>query len=191
MKKIFSILVICAVLLSACGGKDENQNETPALSGSKIFETAEFEIKYPADWEIIEEKDFTSAVPEGTLAAFRDPVKDPIFTANINVLKNELPKETPSIDYAKGLMQNHEAYLQNFKELFRENIDVKTGSKSFPSLFVAFEAKEKEDAEMKQFLQISVVKGKTAYLATAAYLKKDEKRLRDALTESLKSFAVK
>lgn len=179
------------LLLGGCGGGDETKTASEVPKGYTVYESSEFSLQYAENWEVITPRDFVSEIPKGTMVGFQRVPKDEIFTPNIGVLKNELPKETPSIDYAKGLIQHHASALLNYKEISREEVNVGVGDTTFPSLFVIFEGKEKADADAKIFLQISVVKKQTAYLATAAYLKTMDDAMRSEMTQAVKSLHVK
>lgn len=190
MKKTLIILATITLFLASCGSDIPDPNQDKAGKGYIAFESSDITLQYPEEWDAIAQKDFTSEIPEGTLAAFRSPKKDTQFVPNIGILKNDLPREISSLDYAKGLIQKHASNLLNYKEISRREIDISVGDKSFPSLFVVFEGKEKEEAEIKEFVQISAVKKKTAFIATGAYLKTDAESMREAVENAIKSFKV-
>lgn len=185
----FSILII-PLLLSACGSSEDETSKEPA-GNLKTFENEEISIQYPADWEIILPKDFTVEVPVGTIVAFRNPVKNDEFTANISIVKHVLPAERASIDYAKGLIQKHAKELSNFKELGRQEVKIATELGEFDTLVTHFSGKERDDADTKEFLQASIVELKTAYIVTGAFLENEDEGVKKIIEQSINTFHAK
>lgn len=192
MKKRFllALLLTLPILLSACGSSEDETPSEPS-SNLKIFENEEISIKYPTDWEIILPKDFTVEVPVGTIVAFRNSVRNDAFTANISIVKNNLPAERASIDYAKGLIQKHAKELLNYKELGRNEVKISTGVGEFDTLVTHFSGKENDDADTKEFLQASVVELKTAYIVTGAYLLGEDEGVKKIIEQSINTFRAK
>ena len=192
MKKGLLILIalVMPLLLTACGSGDEEKN-SDAASNLKLFETEEASMKYPSNFEILTPKDFTVEVPVGTVVAFRNTVRNDEFTANISVVKVHLPEEKTSLDYAKGLLAKHARELVNFKEIKRTDTKIKTGIGEFDSLFMYFSGKEKPDGDNLEFLQTSVVKVKTAYIVTGAFLPGEDEGVKKIIEESINTFEVK
>ena len=191
--KITLIVVLPLILAGCFGGGDDNgeDRDTEPKAKIRVFETGEFSVDVPFDWEVITPKDFTSEVPPNTTVAFRNNVKNANFTANLTVVHNTLPSSVSSVDHAKGLLQRHVLSLVNFSEISRTDVEVPAGGTAYPSLLVVFQGKESEDSMPKEFLQMSVVKGKEAYIITGAYLIDENQTVKDSLVEAIKSLKVK
>ena len=72
------------------------------------------------DWEL--EDSFTSEYPDGLRVAFRNDVKDSIFTANVTVLAEENTGSDTSYDFAQRKLADHEDTLLNYELLEQETI---------------------------------------------------------------------
>lgn len=183
--KFLTIFLLLLLSFSACSSNSKEEDKKESSNGLEVYETSEFSIQYPRSWEILTKKDFTSDISQSALAAFRNIIKNSEFIANIVVYKYKLPNEISSLDYAKSLIAKHKTDVKNFRELDRKEIKIKTDSKEFDSLFVFFENDKYE------FKQISVVKKKTAYIVTGAFLKTEDKFVKELVEDSLKTFSLR
>lgn len=193
MKRWLVAFGLTIIFLSGCGGSgDGNDTDTPSVEkDSQTFETSEISIQFPKGWEIITAKDFTSEVPVGTIVGFRSPIKNETFTTNFSVLRNELPEKVETMDYAKGLLQKQSSSLIDFQELGREEVKIKVGAQATKTLMTHFQGKEMADADAKEFFQISAVKEKTAYIATAAFLLSEDEGMKKVVRSALQSLVIK
>lgn len=191
MRKFLLIFSVSLFVLAGCGS-DNDADKTPVVSkNSQIFETSEFSIIFPQGFEVIAPKDFTSDIPVGTLVGFRSPQRNDVFTTNLSLIKTDIPEAVSSLDYAKGLLQKQNNSLLDFKELARTEIEVTVGSQADKTFLANFEGKERADADVKEFFQVVVTEEKTAYMATAAFLKNEDEGVKQELEASLKSFSIK
>lgn len=197
MKKIFLSLIIISFLLSGCFGS--SKNPTPSdkkTEGFHSYSTGEFSMQIPDEWEVLTAEKFQSNVPQNTLIAFRNNVKDEKFTANVVVIKNDLPQEQEisNLDYAKSLHQKMSQDLSSYVEIAVEQMKIFVNGKENETVFLYALGREQPESEIKKFIQISAVKGKTAYIALGSMLS-TENEMNTALTDKIvtmvRSFEVK
>jgi len=197
MKKIFLPLVIVSFLLSGCfGASDETKPSDKKIEGFHAYSTGEFSMQIPDEWEILTPEKFQSNVPKNTLIAFRNNIKDEKFTANVVVIKNELQQEQEisTLDYAKSLRQKVSQDLSAYGEVAVEQVKVFVGGKENETVFLYVLGREQPDSELKKFIQISAVKGKTAYIAIGSMLPTENETnitLTDKIVTMIKSFELK
>lgn len=187
MKKFAILAVVMSIVLSGCFGSStstDNAAQTPEkITGFHLFANDEFSLQVPDDWETLTPVNFTSDVPKNTLAAFRNNIKSPKFTASIAVIKNELNADIKPLDYVKALQRKMRTDLIDSKDVTLEE--------SGGSLFIYVEGKESPDADRKGFIATAHVKGKTAYVVTGAFLSADSDALAEKIMTGVKSFSVK
>ena len=102
--KFKRLLILClsTVFLTSCGG-DESGNDVDLTEvGKTLYETSDFSIQVPKEWETVEKSSYPSNVPAQTQIDFRNNIKNEIFTANISISKKELPENISSEDFAKS-----------------------------------------------------------------------------------------
>lgn len=153
-------------------------------------------MQIPDEWEILTPEKFQSNVPKNTLIAFRNNIKDENFTANVVVIKNELPpeQEISTPDYAKSLRQKVSQDLSAYSEVAVEQVKVFVGGKENETVFLYALGREQPESELKKFIQISAVKGKTAYIAIGSMLPTESETntaLTDKIVTMVKSFELK
>lgn len=178
------------VLLSGCfGGGDENKT-TDQATGFHPYETSEFRVNIPNEWEVLTPLNFTSDIPKNTVVAFRHNVKNPRFTTNGAIVKNEISQEVPSLDYAKALHQKIATDLGSYKELVAEQTEIKVGGKPVATLLLSIEGRETPEADLKRFIITTAVEGKNAYTMVGAFLAGDE-AVAATIETMVRSFEVK
>lgn len=191
-KKVILFSVGAAVLLAGCfGGSSDKKEVVKKIEGFHSYETEEFRMQVPDAWETLTPLNFKSNISKNTLAAFRNNLRDPSFTANIVVLKNELASEISSTDYAKALNEKLKNNLSSYKEILIEKFNVNVEGKESESLFTHVEGRERPEADLKRFIQVSAVKEKNAFNALGAYLAKGDEGLAKKIETSIRSFEVK
>lgn len=196
MKKIYFSLIIPFLLAGCFGGSEDLTPSDKKTEGFHSYSTGEFSMQIPDEWEVVTAEKFQSNVPQNTLIAFRNNVKDEKFTANVVVIKNDLPQEQTlsSLDYAKSLHQKMSQDLSSYVEIAVEQMKIFVDGKENETVFLYALGREQPESEIKKFIQISAVKGKTAYIALGSMLS-TENEMNTALTEKIvtmiRSFEVK
>lgn len=197
MKKIFlSIIAISAILLAGCFGSSSNPPPSVAtnvIAGFHIYETPDFKLQIPDGWEVLTPLNFMGGTPPNTVVAFRSNIRNPRFTPNIAIVKNDLPADMSTDDYAKTLRQKISNELISYKETAAQQINVNISDKPAESLFMHVEGKEAAEADLKRFMEIPAVKGKAAYIAIGSFLANvaDTDANATKMETIIKSFEVK
>lgn len=193
MKKIlFTLAVMATILLTGCLGNSNNDTaENKQITGFKPYETEEFKIQIPEEWEVLTPAQFRKDTPPNTVIAFRGNLRNPIFTANIVILKNELTGEIASIDYAKALKQKTASELNGYKELLADNYKLLVAKNETATLYERAEGKNVDSADVKVFEYTSAVKSKTAYIVMGSMLTNEQEAVAKKIETAIKSFEVK
>lgn len=195
MKKITAIAITLTSLLglTACfgGGTDESiPTDTTPPAYSK-YDHSDFSVLYPKDWEILSTSDFTSNVPSSTVVAFRNNLKNDIFTANFNISQATIAAGTTSEDFALQTLNTEKYNLVGFTELSREAYtlgDELTGEKSFIS---TFQGRKTVTENLVEFKQLCIARNGYGIIITAAHLPGEEQSVVMMLDEMLRSFTLK
>lgn len=195
MKTFFKLVLFSLVTLtfSACLGIGEDTDTAPVESSneSTTYQNSELSIAIPKDWEIIESKDFSDRVASNTVIAFRNNMKNDIFTANINIITNERLSDKSSSDHAKEIINSEKATITEYKELVRETVSLKNAGNTDETEFIIFEGKNSADQDLTRYAQVFLAKGDKVYIVTGSYRPTEEEKTTQLIQQSLKSFELK
>lgn len=186
------MVLTAALLLSGCfGSSDDKAPSEKKIEGFHVYSTEEFSIQVPDEWETLTLVNFKSDTPKNTLIAFRSNIRNPKFTANVAIVKNELSQEILGLDYAKVLRQKTADSLADFHEILTEQTKLMISGKETDSILFASNGREATDQNLKRFIQISGVKGKTAYIAVGSLLVEEGEDTAKKIETMLRNFEVK
>lgn len=188
MKKSIKFLVTLLTIPLVLTGCFASEEETASIT--EIYETNNFSISVPQDWEILEKSEFTSNVPQSTIAAFRNNIKNEIFNANINISVQNTNLTDP-LDLAKSSKANAKTNLISFQEIETKNMEVQSGEQTIKGVLMEFQGKRNTQESIIRFKQLYVIQGNTAYTVTAAYLPDEDDTVVQYIDEMLNSFALK
>lgn len=174
MKKtiLFLMIVLSILLFGGCFSVDDNgasggtQSQNNDLT--KTYSTNQFSFIYPQDWDLIEPKDFTSEIPAETQVVVRNNIKNDTFTANINVVKNDLQANKSTLDYAKEVLNRQKTGLLDYKETKRDLIKIQIGGQEQETYYTEFEARLNSTEPVTRFFQTYAVKDKSGYVIMGA-----------------------
>lgn len=184
MKRVSFIFIGISLLLTGCFGSSTDTKATEkTLEGFHSYATEEIKLQIPDDWEVL--------TPENTLVAFRSNIRNPMYTVNVVIIKNELAAEIGTLDYAKILYEKVKGELTGFHEILAEEIKTHVKGSETDTLFTVFEGRESPDADLKHFMQVSAVSGKKAYIATGSMLAADGEGVSKMIETMVRSFEVK
>lgn len=196
-KKIFAAGIISLTLLSSCFSVDNTSSGTTSTGGTTTtdqtavtYNNNQFSISYPGNWDLIEPKDFTSDIPKETQVVVRNNIKNETFTANVDVVKNDLQVDETSLDYAKEILNRQKTGLLDYKETKRDLNTISAGGQGQETYYVEFDARLNATDPVTRFIQTYAVKNKQGYIIMASYSTQETSPIIDQLQKVIKSFKV-
>jgi hypothetical protein len=180
--------------MAGCGGTTPaTGNPTGGSSRADflLYDGAAFTIGYQKDWEKIEKANFTSNVPAETMVAFRNNLKNEIFTANVNISQTAIPADVTAVDFGKSSLLKAKEGLVAFVELSKEDFAFKYKDKTIATIISGFEGKKSPSDPIIRFKQLYVVNNGFGYVVTAAYLPGEDESVVKMTDEMLHSFLLK
>lgn len=194
MKKILILVIGISFFLTGClGTSDSSNNDGPKTSGFHSYSTEDFKIQIPDEWDVLTPLNFTAGTPPNTLVAFRSNIRNPRFTPNVVIIRNELSAEISTSDYAKTLHQKISNELSAFQEISVEKTNITVGGKPAETLFIYIEGRESPDSDLKRFMAIAGVKNQTAFIAMGSFLTNiaETESVANKMAETIRSFEIK
>lgn len=194
MTKIIKTLIpviTVILLLTGCFGGDDGGEIDPATSGKELYETNDFSIAIPQDWEILKEADFTSNVPKETVVGFRNNIKSDIFTATVNVAISEVEEGISSSDLAKSNKAHAKTSLVSFYEISSKDYELAYGEDTIKGVLAESQGKTSASDPTIKFKQLCVVDGDIGYTVTAAYFPEEDETVVKYIEEMIESFTLK
>lgn len=185
--------ILTALILSGCGS-DESKDGTaqnPSEASKSNYETNEFQISYPSDWEVIDSTSYTSNVPPQTIVAFRNNIKSEVFTANLTVNKSELLEVVSSLDFAISSLAKAKSTLVSFEEINNEDYSIEFNDNTIETSITEFQGKKTASDPPVRFKRLYLVNGNQAFTVTGAYLSSEDEAVIQAIDDMLRSFLPK
>ena len=190
MKNPFPLIVGLSLFLTACGGSDSGSTTgDTADSYYYTYKTAEFQLEVPKEWEVVDS--FTSEYPDGLKVAFRNNVKDSIFTANLTILKEDNTNSDTSYDFAQKKLADHEDTLLNYTLLDQEGITLLVAGAESNTIISTFEGKNETSGPTLDFMQTNLTKNDNAWTVTASYRPGEDEFTVEQLDTMLRSFNLR
>lgn len=194
LKKLSTVLLITLSLLSLSGCFnffEEEPQQTDSSLTSSTYQTTDFSITIPADWEVIDQNDFTSDVPPETLVVFRNNVKNETFTANVNIVQRDLQESVSSLEYANLVNNRQKSGLVDYNETHKETILLPSGDQQVDSYFTAFEARKSTSEPLIRYVQTYGVRGNSAFIVTGALSPQENDVTSQTVENIVRSFQLK
>ncbi len=191
-KTIIALIIAVPIALSGCGGEDTDQdtNQSTDTSGKLTFESKDFKILYPQDWEIITPNNFTSNVPAEIVVAFRNNIKNEVFTANVNISKTELTEEISSKDFALSSISKAQNSIVEYKEKERKTFKLQIRGETIETYIIDFEGKKSASAEIVHFKNLYIADNEKGYIVTGGYLPYEDGSVVKLISDMLESFSL-
>lgn len=192
MKKLLSLFFAGSLFLAACGGSDSDTTDGEVTESDGPFyfsyKTAEFDMEVPDEWEVVDS--FTSEYPDDLRVAFKNNIKDSIFTANVTVLREENSEGDTSYDFAQRKLADHEETLLNYALLSQEVINLLVDGAESKTILSNFEGKNDTSGPTLNFMQVTLTKGEKAWTVTATYRSGEDEFTLEELDTMLRSFTL-
>ena len=134
---------------------------------------------------------FTSEYPDGLKVAFRNNVKDSIFTANLTILKEDNTNSDTSYDFAQKKLADHEDTLLNYTLLDQEGITLLVAGAESNTILSTFEGKNETSGPTLDFMQTNLTKNDNAWTVTASYRPGEDEFTVEELDTMLRSFNLR
>jgi len=196
-KKLIALTLITpALFFSGCFSVDNsgipttNTDQAQGSNLTKTYNNNQYAFSFPTDWDIIEQKDFTSDIPRETQVVVRNNIKNDTFTANINVVRNDLQVTQSSLDYAKQILNRQKTGLLDYKETKREIIQIPIGGQSTETYYTEFEARLNQSEPVTKFVQAYAVKDKAGFIIMGAFSTQENTSVINKVNAAVKSFKV-
>jgi hypothetical protein len=193
MKKLIALVLILTSALSLTGCFEDDSAaviQDPSQSPNYTkFETTDFSILYPNDWEVLQKDSFTSNVPASTIVIFRNNIKSDLFTANLNISQTTLTQKESltSEDFTTQTLNTEKFNLVNFQEIKREDFTIGQEKTSI----VTFQGRKSVTDTLLNFEQICIARNGFGMIITAAYLPNEDQSVVLKLDEMIRSFTLK
>lgn len=192
MRKLALLMIGTLLFSTACfGGGEENTGGEVVDTDEPYFfmyRTAEFEMEVPDTWDRI--NSFTSEYPEEVRIAFRNNVKDGDFVANVNVLREDNPKNLTTADFAQKKLASHAETLLNYQLLSQEELTLNIGNNSSASLLNTFQGKHTSSGQTLEYMQVYLASGDQGWTITAAYTPNEDPFVIERMRRMLTSFTL-
>jgi hypothetical protein len=163
----------------------------PAESDLNTYDTNILSIGIPKSWDVLEQDDFTSEVPQETLVVFRNNIKNETFTANINIVRKRLLEPLSSKEFAVMTNNRQREGLPDYNETSKDEFTVQVGDRQDDTYLVGYEARRSPDERLVKYLQIYAVKDNFGYIVTGAFSPQESTDIASLVTTSVKSFKLK
>ncbi len=190
-KNILKVIVLTIVIFAFTGCGEEAITTNSVSAGMKGYETANFYIHYPQDWKIIEKINFPSTISKDVIVAFKNNIKNEVFTANINIAVNVSNESISSKDFAVNTIEKNKTNLIGLTNIEGSEETVMLGDTKIKAYVYQFTAKKTASAPTIKFIQLFVSKGDVIYTVTSSHLPNEDESIVKQLNEMLNSFVLK
>jgi len=188
---LIATLITATTILSGCFNFGSDNPDTGTTGESKTYETTEYALEIPKDWEVISKDKFTSEVPNDSQIVFRNNIKSDAFTANTVIVKRTVNSNESSLEFAKKALNNESSSLTDYKETRRETYSLKIGDQTEDTYIAYFEAKKSASEPLTKYIQTYGVRGTSGFIVTGAFSPEEEQNTVQKVENIIKSFRLK
>ncbi len=171
------------IFLGGCFGDGESGGTDVVTPGESLYSTSNFSIIYPSEWHILEKDTFPSLVPYQTILVFRNNIQNEVFTANVNISKMTVNKDTNVEDFSKSNLAKIKTTLLSVTEY--------TTKKTENGVIIHFRGRKSPTEPLVVFKSLNVIKNDQAYTVTGSYLPNEDEGVVIYIDKMLNSFSLK
>ena len=194
-KEKVSLVAISILTIGFSGcfsfGSGGTPQTTPTDETSKLYDTSEFQIVVPKDWDTINQNEFTAEVPDETQVVFRNNVKNETWTANVTVVKKNLQQPMESLEFAKMVINRQSSGLTDYSETRKDESKIKVGEDEDATLFTAFTARKSAEDKVVRYMQTYGVRGDKGYIILGSFSPQESEATVQQVEKIVKSFVLK
>lgn len=193
-KLIAGLLIGLSLILSGCGGQNNDESFQGLILPSEnytFYETDSFIFQYPRDWEVKNADQVDTLFSDTIKAVFTSNLRDQFFTPTITVERIPVEEVAGSSTFADQMIRRNEAVLIDYEETERLTVPTRVGDTAVTTTLVRFEAKEKLQDNITEFIQLYLYKGEMGYIITGAYDPTSDLSESDKIVNSLQTFRLK
>lgn len=190
-QKLLTAILSVTLILSGCSGSDEQSDESTEQAGKIKYESTNFALLVPQDWEILEKDSITSTTPQEVTVAFRNNIKNEIFTSNLVITETAVEETTNVKDFAKSTITNIKKSLLNLTEISSTDGVIVNGETDLATNTIEFEGKKGPGEPTIHFKLFFVINNGIGYTLTTAYLPQEDESVVKMTNEMLDSFSLK
>lgn len=178
------------MLFTGCGSDDSGPQDGGSTTNSNTYESEDFKLSIPKNWEVIDKEDFTSNVPKEALLAVRNNIKSETFTANLNVSKIAVEENANLSDMVKTSLSKVGNKLIEFKEIESKEVELEVNDKKLLAYVTQFQGKQSASSPIIIFKQLHTIHKDGAYTVTIAYWQEENENVVEAIETMFDSFTL-
>lgn len=200
MTKLSKILITSTVVLSLAGcslfSSDTDTSSTGPTTSTNpnkvIYESSDFNITVPRDWEILDNEKLPAGSPQSIIVAFKNNIKNKKFIANMNVSEYDTKdQKTTQEEVVKSMKDNFKNTLIDFKDLGDQKVNVNANKTPISAIITTFSGKSDAIEDSKNFKQLYVENNNIAYIITTSYGQDEDPEVIAKIDETINSFELK
>jgi len=172
------------------GNKDKSNGD---LSRNVVnflrYTDNDFTLVVPEEWDTITQ--FTSGYPSGTVVAFRNNLKEEIFTSNMSVTIETADPSISSQDFALEKKDLLREQMIDFQLIDQTAHSISISGQPTSTYIHTFVGKNDPTSDLIEFKQVYASKDGKGYTATGAYLyDSTDSNVINAILHSLETFEI-
>ena len=191
---LIGLLVSLSLVLSGCGGKNNNEAFSGLILPSEnytFFETSDFIFQYPRDWDVKSRSQVDAQFSDTVRAVFTSNFKDPFFTPVLTVEGIAVTEGVGNPAFADQMIRKNEAVLIDYTEIERLTVPSLVGDSAVTTSLIRFSGKEKLQNDTLEFVQVYLAKGSVGFVVSGAYDPGSDTNEAEKIINSLQTFRLK
>lgn len=193
-RNIILLLTVFTIFLTGCGGSGGSSSESIGLTlpeaNYTTFNTTDFRIQYPIDWQVLSQQDISSRFRQRLEVAFMSNFKDLFFTPVITVERVSLSEAMNSMEFADQNIAQNSSTLIDYILIDRQPVTLERRGSPILTEIVKFRGKQRIQDDVLEFIQIYAVRDSSGFIVTGAYDPASNRTDEDKIVNSLKTLKL-